>query len=111
MLEAHGDVMGGALTDSTNQEPSPTSGRQVQITFVLPDNTKQTTQLARHAPLSQLHRMVENITKRPPGRVMMLAGGQPLKTVVEDHEPWVNALSDALQKEDVVSIICIPRRS
>lgn len=110
MLESHVDVMDGA-PGSPRRDAAPTSVPKVQITFVLPDNTKQTSQLPRDAPLSELHKKVQTITSKPAGRVMMLAGGQQLKSDVGTNEPWVNALSDALQKEDVVSIICIPRRN
>lgn len=110
MLEAHEDVMAGTPA-TAHQETASTSGHKVEITFVLPDNTKQTSALARDAPLAELHRKVQAITQRPPGRVMMLAGGKQLKNDVDSHAPWVNTLSDAMQKEDVVSIICIPRRN
>ena len=110
MLEAHEDVMDGTPA-SALQEPARTSRRKVEVTFVLPDNTKQTSELARDAPLAELHRKVEAVTQRPAGRVMMLAGGKQLNSDVDSHAPWVNVLSDALQKEDVVSIICIPRRT
>ncbi|CAD7705250.1 unnamed protein product [Ostreobium quekettii] len=134
MIERHPEVMGvdgfdnGPATNGrwANAGPTPnhgtpaaatpsqppqasSSGPQLQVTFVLPNNTRHQSQLARNAPMSELKRVVSEVTGRPQANTMMLAGGRPLSEI-PDMDPWVNALSEALKKEDVVSIICIPKR-